>query len=60
MGLRELSGDMSELRNKWVKECDKKNMEAVHKALAAGGEAHHVYIMDSLATFFAGEPATFA
>ena len=60
MGLKELSNDMSELRNKWVKDCDAKNMTAVNKALAGDANPTHVYIMDSLATFFAGEPATYA
>jgi len=60
MGLKELSQDMSELRNKWVKDADKKNMDAVNKALATDANPIHIFIMDSLATFFAGEATTYA
>ena len=60
MGLKELTQDMSELRNKWVKDANAKNMKEVNAALAANPNPTHVYIMDSLATFFAGEPTTYA
>ena len=58
-GLKELSDDMSELRNKWVKDADKKNMQAVNLAMAQPN-AIHTFILDSLATYFAGEPTTYA
>ena len=60
MGLKELTQDMSELRNKWVKDANEKNIKAVNAALAAGANPIHTYIMDSLATFFAGEQTTYA
>ena len=60
MGLKELTQDMSELRNKWVKDANEKNMKAVNAALAANAHPIHTYIMDSLATFFAGEQTTYA
>jgi len=53
-GLKELSDDMSELRNKWVKEVDRKNIDAVTKSMALNNDAVHTFIMDSLAVFFSG------
>lgn len=60
-----MANDMSEQRNKWVKDCTKKNMDEVHKAMANANadpevSVHHRFIMDSLAKFFSGNnEATF-
>lgn len=58
MGLKELSQDMSELRNKWVKEANEKNITEMNKAMAAGASETHKTIMDSLAQFFTADPSS--
>ena len=47
--LNQLANDMSEQRNKWVKDVDKKNWELLTKTMATGPAAEQVFIMDSLA-----------
>jgi len=47
---------MSEQRNKWVKDVNKKNFDALLKAMAANPNEIHVFIMDSLAKFFTADP----
>ena len=51
---------MSEQRNKWVKDVNKKNFDALLKAMATEPDQRQVFIMDSLAKFFTANPdATF-
>ena len=58
--LTQLASDMSEQRNKWVKDVDKKNFDAVLAAMNGGASKEQVFIMDSLAQFFTADPnATF-
>ena len=49
---------MSELRNKWVKEANEKNITEMNKAMAAGASETHKTIMDSLAQFFTADPSS--
>lgn len=49
---------MSELRNKWVKEANDKNMTDMNKAMEAGANDVHKTIMDSIAQFFTADPSS--
>ena len=53
--LTNLAQDYSELRNKWVKEADKKKMDALIKVMDGTPEKEQVFIMDSLAQFFSSD-----